>query len=102
MLRFALVLRLAPFARDPPLVPEAIQRRIERALLNSPNLLFKLLNAQQYAVPVRGPSETALRISVARHCEAAVSGGPWGLHKLGISIHPRMAPKARSYCHLDL
>ena len=27
---------------------------------------------------------------------------PLGLHKSGISIHSWMAPKARSYCHLDL
>jgi len=34
--------------------------------------------------------------------EQGPGGRPLGFHKLGISIHSWMAPKARSDCHLDL
>src|SRR6185437_3874814 len=53
ILRFALVLRFAPFARKPALMFEPIERRIKRALLNFQPVFRNLLDAQQNPVAVQ-------------------------------------------------
>ncbi len=60
ILRLALVFRLAPFARDPTLVFEAIQRRVERALLNLQTIFGNLLDAQQNAIAVQRTERNGL------------------------------------------
>jgi hypothetical protein len=51
-LRFAIVLGLAPFGGDEALVLEAIESRVEGALLDLELVLRDLLDAQEDAVPV--------------------------------------------------
>src|SRR6516164_2383237 len=60
ILRFPLVVRLAPFAPDPALILQPVQRRIKRALLNLQPILRYLLDAQQNSVPVQWSERNGL------------------------------------------
>src|SRR5215212_5250912 len=60
ILCFALVLRLAPLGSNQGLLFEAIQRGIERALLDQQPLARNLLDAQQDAVSVQRPERDRL------------------------------------------
>src|SRR4029077_17578397 len=53
-LRTPVVVRDAPLARQPPLVLQAKERRVERALLDQQRAVGDLLDPQQHAVSVQG------------------------------------------------
>ena len=53
VLRLAVVLRRPPFARDKPLVLEAVQRGIQRALLDEECAAGDLLDPEQHAIAVQ-------------------------------------------------
>src|SRR5437773_11623112 len=59
--RLALVFRLAPFAGDPALMLQPIQRRIQRALLNLQAIFRNLLDAKQNAVAEIGRAHVELQ-----------------------------------------
>src|SRR5207245_1424720 len=75
--RLALVFRLTPFARDPALVFQAIQRRIQRALLNLQAILRNLLDAQEDAVTMQRPEGNGLE---DQHVQSA-------LQKVELLVH---------------
>src|SRR4030095_8012308 len=76
--RPALVLGLAPLARDEALVLEAIQRRIERALLDAEALLRDLLDAEQDAVAVERAERNGLE---DQHVERPLQQFGWLAHR---------------------
>src|SRR5206468_3148592 len=53
ILRLATIVGLAPFRLDQSLMFEAVQRRIQRPLLDLELVAGNLLDAQQYAVAVK-------------------------------------------------
>src|SRR5688500_10306631 len=60
VLRLAVVLRDAPLAVDEPLVLEAVQRRVQRTLLDLECAARDLADAKQHAVAVQLAERTGL------------------------------------------
>src|SRR5271163_2866555 len=84
--RFALIFRLAPFARDPALVFEAIERGIERALLDFQAVLRDLLNAKKNTVAVEGAERDGFKYE---HIEGA-------LQKVELFVHSAVGTQAEA------
>src|SRR5215469_1700297 len=77
VLRFPLVVRLAPLAPDPALILQAVQCRIERALLDFQPVLRNLLDTQQNSVSVQWPERDGFQ---DQHVERS-------LQKLQLPVH---------------
>src|ERR1700686_1163113 len=81
---FAVVLRRAPFACDPTLMLQTIERRVERALLNLEALLGHLLDAQQDAIAMQRAEGNGFE---DQHIESA-------LQKVELFLHESVSPRS--------